>query len=607
MFDFENYPEFRKLLLLGEKTGQLTYDEINNFLPDDNFSGNLYDQLLSFLGSKNIEVVDERTKSEDFDFFSSDKDYNIDFDDDTIEEFYNEEVDEEEIKVEEKYIETDFTILPNDPIRLYLKEIGKVSLLTPEEEIKLAKQIEEGKEQVLKVLLTMFYTLKYFKENIIDNRKNIDIFTVFDIDITLNDDEVSRERKEFEKNLHELTRLYEQSYTEVENLIRKKITSYNDFSKEDQDETDKIFDKFAKKFRKLKISKREISNIIEKLKVYYDLYRNCIKRTRKYIDQRYDKVNLDDYKSIKGIISKTKAIQEINNHYNINFEEQLQLKKIIDENKQDIERIQIETGEFVDNFVQKFKIIEEGEQKIKSAREQLVQANLRLVVSIAKKYTNKGLHFFDLIQEGNIGLIKAVEKFEYKKGYKFSTYATWWIRQAITRAISDQARTIRVPVHMIEQMNRVLKENKNLTQQLGREPTMEELANKLEIPVHKLKQIQQIMKDPISLETPIGEDEDSQLSDFIIDTKSDSPEKHLTYKLLKEKIYELLQDLPQKEKEVIEYRFGLRDGASLTLEEVGFRFDVTRERIRQIEAKALKKLQHPNRKNKISEFKDSVD
>ena len=607
MFDFENYPEFRKLLLLGEKTGQLTYDEINNFLPDDNFSGNLYDQLLSFLGSKNIEVVDERTKSEDFDFFSSDKDYNIDFDDDTIEEFYNEEVDEEEIKVEEKYIETDFTILPNDPIRLYLKEIGKVSLLTPEEEIKLAKQIEEGKEQVLKVLLTMFYTLKYFKENIIDNRKNIDIFTVFDIDITLNDDEVSRERKEFEKNLHELTRLYEQSYTEVENLIRKKITSYNDFSKEDQDETDKIFDKFAKKFRKLKISKREISNIIEKLKVYYDLYRNCIKRTRKYIDQRYDKVNLDDYKSTKGIISKTKAIQEINNHYNINFEEQLQLKKIIDENKQDIERIQIETGEFVDNFVQKFKIIEEGEQKIKSAREQLVQANLRLVVSIAKKYTNKGLHFFDLIQEGNIGLIKAVEKFEYKKGYKFSTYATWWIRQAITRAISDQARTIRVPVHMIEQMNRVLKENKNLTQQLGREPTMEELANKLEIPVHKLKQIQQIMKDPISLETPIGEDEDSQLSDFIIDTKSDSPEKHLTYKLLKEKIYELLQDLPQKEKEVIEYRFGLRDGASLTLEEVGFRFDVTRERIRQIEAKALKKLQHPNRKNKISEFKDSVD
>ncbi|HQM88654.1 MAG TPA: RNA polymerase sigma factor RpoD [Exilispira sp.] len=607
MFDFENYPEFRKLLLLGEKTGQLTYDEINKFLPDDNFSGNLYDQLLSFLGSKNIEVVDERTKSEDFDFFSSDKDYNIDFDDDTIEEFYNEEVDEEEIKVEEKYIETDFTILPNDPIRLYLKEIGKVSLLTPEEEIKLAKQIEEGKEQVLKVLLTMFYTLKYFKENIIDNRKNIDIFTVFDIDITLNDDEVSRERKEFEKNLHELTRLYEQSYTEVENLIRKKITSYNDFSKEDQDETDKSFDKFAKKFRKLKISKREISNIIEKLKVYYDLYRNCIKRTRKYIDQRYDKVNLDDYKSIKGIISKTKAIQEINNHYNINFEEQLQLKKIIDENKQDIERIQIETGEFVDNFVQKFKIIEEGEQKIKSAREQLVQANLRLVVSIAKKYTNKGLHFFDLIQEGNIGLIKAVEKFEYKKGYKFSTYATWWIRQAITRAISDQARTIRVPVHMIEQMNRVLKENKNLTQQLGREPTMEELANKLEIPVHKLKQIQQIMKDPISLETPIGEDEDSQLSDFIIDTKSDSPEKHLTYKLLKEKIYELLQDLPQKEKEVIEYRFGLRDGASLTLEEVGFRFDVTRERIRQIEAKALKKLQHPNRKNKISEFKDSVD
>ncbi|HPC39047.1 MAG TPA: RNA polymerase sigma factor RpoD [Exilispira sp.] len=607
MFDLENYPELRKLILIGEKTGQLTYDEINNHLPDDIISQSVIDQLISYLNSKNIEIVDERTKNDDFDYFMQDKEFGIDFDEDAFDEFYEEEVVEEENKVEEKYVETDFAILPNDPIRLYLKEIGKVSLLTPEEEIRLAKQIEEGKEQVIKVLLTMFYTLKYFKENIIENRKNIDIYSVFDFDMILDSEEGNKERKEFEKNLYDLTRLYQQSFKNLVSLIEKKILKADEFNKEDEDQLIDLFDKFERKFRKLKISKRELSNIIEKLNVYYDLYRDCKKRTRKYFEQAYEKVDLTPYKSSGGIITKAIVIKEITDKYKISFEEQLHLKKIIEKNKEDFERIQIETGEFVNDFIEKFKIIEEGEQKIKSAREQLVQANLRLVVSIAKKYTNKGLHFFDLIQEGNIGLIKAVEKFEYKKGYKFSTYATWWIRQAITRAISDQARTIRVPVHMIEQMNRVLKESKNLLQQYGREPTLEELSERLGMPVFKLKQVQAIMKDPISLETPIGEDEDSQLSDFIVDSKGDSPEKNLTYKLLKEKIYELLQDLPQKEKEVIEYRFGLRDGACLTLEEVGFRFDVTRERIRQIEAKALKKLQHPNRKSKISEFKDSID
>jgi len=278
--------------------------------------------------------------------------------------------------------------------------------------------------------------------------------------------------------------------------------------------------------------------------------------------------------------------------------------KDIRNNERKIRRIEQEAGAPAENIMKWGKQIELGQRKISIAKKELINANLRLVVSIAKKYANRGMHFFDLIQEGNIGLIKAVDKFEYRKGYKFSTYATWWIRQAITRAISDQARTIRVPVHMIEQINKVMRETRLFQQEFGREPTAEELGDRLGWPVAKVKGVKNVAREPISLETPVGEEEDSLLGDFIEDKDVDSPANTAAYRLLSEQIHTVLNTLPAREQKVIRMRFGLDDGYSHTLEEVGYVFKVTRERIRQIEAKALRRLRHPTRARKLKDYLD---
>jgi RNA polymerase primary sigma factor len=295
------------------------------------------------------------------------------------------------------------------------------------------------------------------------------------------------------------------------------------------------------------------------------------------------------------------------------IEEDLQLSadqikekiRLIQMNEKLLLAIELEFEDEIESILDRAQEISHGQVMMKNAKDRLIQANLRLVVSIAKKYTNRGLHFFDLVQEGNIGLIKAVEKFEYRKGYKFSTYATWWIRQAITRSISDQARTIRVPVHMIEQINKVVRESRQLMQILGRDPTDEEIAERLGWTVLRVKSVKNVAREPISLETPIGEEEDSLLGDFIEDKDIENPANQTAFTLLQEQLQEVMKTLPPREQEVLKMRFGLEDGYSLTLEEVGLYFNVTRERIRQIEAKALRRLRHPKRSRRLKDYIDN--
>jgi len=573
MSDIELDPAIAKLLEYAKEKKSISFDELSDFLPESVLNSEKIDSILALLESNNIQLEEEDIQIED----------------------------EQALKTElesKKLVNNAKESGSDDPIRLYLYEIGKEHLLTAEQEVELSKMMEDGEEIIKTILrksgmlITEFYqlTVKALRKETKDT---------------------SGQRKENTEKIAERRRL-NQFYRDIIRDSQNDLKEYVELKKKILAKGGDIYsepdlaarrEKLMEKIAETEIHPEEISSFSEK-------FINAAKKINKYRREQ------DRVQRVLQI-SSTRDIRMLGRNLTIKekreaIEEQLGLPS--EDIKERIRQLQVTEKKLsemealfeadCDQIIVMAKEINRGRKMMKTAKDKLIKANLRLVVSIAKKYTNRGLHFFDLVQEGNIGLIKAVEKFEYRKGYKFSTYATWWIRQAITRSISDQARTIRVPVHMIEQINKVVRESRQLMQKLGREPTDEEIGQQLGWPVSRVKSVKNVAREPISLETPIGEDEDSLLGDFIEDKEIENPSTQTDYKLLQEQIKMVLSTLPPREQEVLRMRFGLDDGYSLTLEEVGLYFNVTRERIRQIEAKALKKLRHFKRSQKLRDYMD---